>query len=46
MFEDETSLAWTAMPYRAVVVTAEGKEIGTAESLLGDEEEDIFQASR
>ena len=42
MFEDETPLAWTAMPYRAVVVTAEGKEIGTAESLLGDEDEDIF----
>jgi len=42
MFEDQDAVAWTAMPYRARVVTAEGDEIGTAESLLGDEEEDIF----
>lgn len=42
MFEDDPQLAWTAMPYRAMVVTADGNEIGTAESLLGDEEEDIF----
>lgn len=42
MFENERQLAWTAMPYRAMVVGADGTEIGTAESLLGDEEEDIF----
>jgi hypothetical protein len=42
MFEDETPLAWKAMPYRAKVYAADGTEIGTAESLLGDEEEDIF----
>src|SRR5438093_243525 len=42
MFEDQDAVAWTAMPYRARVVTADGEEIGTAESLLGDEEEDIF----
>jgi hypothetical protein len=42
MFEDETVVAWRAMPYRAPVVAADGSEIGTAESLLGDEEEDIF----
>jgi hypothetical protein len=42
VFEDEPALAWKAMPYRAVVMTADGKEVGTAESLLGDEEEDIF----
>jgi len=30
------------MPYRAPVVAADGSEIGSAESLLGDEEEDIF----
>jgi hypothetical protein len=42
MFEDETSVAWIAMPYRATVVAADGSEIGTAESLLGDENEDIF----
>src|SRR6202158_6585146 len=42
MFDDETVVAWRAMPYRAPVVAADGSEIGTAESLLGDEEEDIF----
>ncbi|HMJ40649.1 MAG TPA: PRC-barrel domain-containing protein [Verrucomicrobiae bacterium] len=42
MFEDETAVAWIAMPYRAPVVAADGSEIGTAESLLGDENEDIF----
>lgn len=30
------------MPYRAKVYAADGSEIGTAESLLGDEEADIF----
>lgn len=42
MFEDETVVAWRAMPYRAPVVATDGSEIGSAESLLGDEEEDIF----
>jgi hypothetical protein len=42
MFEDQPALAWIAMPYRAKVVGADGTEIGSAESLLGDEEEDIF----
>jgi hypothetical protein len=42
MYEDETAVAWKAMPYRAPVVAADGSEIGSAESLLGDEEEDIF----
>jgi hypothetical protein len=42
MFEDQPALAWIAMPYRAKVVGVDGKDIGTAESLLGDEEEDIF----
>jgi hypothetical protein len=42
MFEDEVQLAWIAMPYRSTVVTADGTKIGTAESLLGDEQEDIF----
>jgi hypothetical protein len=40
--DDETTVAWTAMPYRAPVLDAGGQEIGTAESLLGDEAEDIF----
>jgi hypothetical protein len=30
------------MPYRAPVTDREGRRIGTAESLLGDEAEDIF----
>ena len=30
------------MPYRAPVVDADGATIGTAESLMGDEAEDIF----
>lgn len=42
MLEDEPAIAWTAMPYRAAVFAADGTEIGSAESLLGDEEEDIF----
>jgi hypothetical protein len=42
MFENDPAIAWTAMPYRTVVVTAAGTEIGTAESLLGDENADIF----
>jgi hypothetical protein len=42
MFEDEPAIAWKAMPYRATVVAMDGTDIGTAESLLGDEEEDIF----
>jgi hypothetical protein len=42
MLEDEAAVAWTAMPYRCAVYAADGTEIGTAESLLGDEEEDIF----
>lgn len=42
MFDDEAAVAWRAMPYRAPVVAADGSEIGTAESLLGDEAEDIF----
>ncbi|HYM97215.1 MAG TPA: hypothetical protein VET26_07940 [Candidatus Sulfotelmatobacter sp.] len=42
MFDDETSVAWRAMPYRAPVVAEDGSDIGSAESLLGDEKEDIF----
>jgi hypothetical protein len=42
MFEDEPALAWIAMPYRAPVVADDGTHIGSAESLLGDEKEDIF----
>jgi hypothetical protein len=40
--EPEIPLAWTAMPYRAPVFDRHGKQVGTAESLEGDEERDIF----
>jgi hypothetical protein len=42
MFEDETPVAWIAMPARATAVSADGSEIGIAESVLGDKDEDIF----
>ncbi|HZQ48711.1 MAG TPA: hypothetical protein VFB69_00185 [Candidatus Dormibacteraeota bacterium] len=42
MLEEEPAIAWMAMPYRAPVYGMDGVEIGTAESLLGDEEADIF----
>jgi hypothetical protein len=42
MSDLEAQLAWTAMPYRAPVTDRDGGRIGTAESLLGDEGEDIF----
>jgi hypothetical protein len=38
----EQEVAWTAMPYRAPVLDSAGNEIGTTESLMGDEDEDIF----
>lgn len=42
MYEDETPIAWTAMPTNAGVVGVDGSDIGTAETTLGDREEDIF----
>jgi hypothetical protein len=42
MSDPDAQLAWTAMPYRAPVTDREGRPFGTAESLLGDETEDIF----
>jgi hypothetical protein len=42
VYEDETVVAWMAMPYRAPVAAADGTVIGKAESLLGDEDDDIF----
>jgi hypothetical protein len=38
--EDEVS--WRATPYRAPVLDDSGDKFGTAESLLGDAEADIF----
>jgi hypothetical protein len=42
MSDTEETVAWMACPYRAPVLDSEGGTIGTAESLLGDEAEDIF----
>jgi hypothetical protein len=42
VFEDETPVAWQAVPRHTPVLAADGSEIGTAETLLGDEDEDIF----
>ncbi len=38
----EEQVAWTATPYRAPVLDSAHNEIGTAESLMGDENDDIF----
>jgi len=40
--EEEQQVAWIATPYRAPVLDTEGNELGTTESLLGDEQSDIF----
>ncbi len=42
MSDPGDQVAWIATPYRAPVVDREGNRFGTAESLLGDEAEDIF----
>jgi hypothetical protein len=40
--EQEIPLSWMAMPYRVPVLDRNGKRIGTAESLEGDVDKDIF----
>ena len=42
MFEDESPVAWIGIPRHASVIAADGSEIGTVESVLGDQDEDIF----
>jgi sporulation protein YlmC with PRC-barrel domain len=42
VFEEETPLTWQRTPSHAAVYGADGSEIGTVESVLGDEQEDIF----
>jgi hypothetical protein len=42
VFEDETPVAWTALPHHVPVVAADGTELGHIETVLGDEPEDIF----
>ena len=40
--EEEREVAWLAMPEKAPVMDQAGQEIGRAEELLGDKEDDIF----
>jgi hypothetical protein len=40
--QEEREVAWIATPYRAPVLDTDGEALGTAESLLGDEDDDIF----
>jgi hypothetical protein len=42
MYEDETTIAWMALPRDAVVVGADGSEIGRVRYVIGDQQEDIF----
>jgi hypothetical protein len=39
---EEIEVAWLAMPEKAPVMDQGGQEIGRAEELLGDKEDDIF----
>lgn len=40
--EEEREIAWLAMPEKAPVMGRDGEEIGRAEGLLGDLDDDIF----
>jgi hypothetical protein len=40
--EEEREVAWLAMPEKAPVMDEAGQEIGRAEEVLGDREDDIF----
>jgi hypothetical protein len=42
MEEEEEEVSWLEMPYHAPVLDAAGNHIGRTESLLGDEQADIF----
>jgi len=42
VWNDEDAIAWTATPYHVPVLDADEQKMGTAESLLGDENADIF----
>ena len=39
---EEREVAWLAMPEKAPVMDEAGEEIGRAEAVLGDKEDDIF----
>ena len=40
--EEEDEVSWLQTPFHAPVLDAAGNQIGITESLLGDEQEDIF----
>jgi hypothetical protein len=40
--DEEREVAWLAMPEKAPVMGESGEEIGRAEEVLGDREDDIF----
>lgn len=40
--DEEIEVAWLAMPVKAPVMDEAGEEIGRAEEVLGDKEDDIF----
>jgi len=42
MFDDETPIAWTALPHGIQVVGFDGADIGKVEDVLGDRDDDIF----
>ena len=42
MEDEEREVAWLALPEKAPVMDQAGDEIGRAEELLGDKEDDIF----
>jgi len=39
---EEDGISWLRTPFKAPVLDAAGTQIGTTESLLGDEQEDVF----
>jgi hypothetical protein len=39
---DETPVSWTAVGHGAVVVAADGQEVGNVQQVNGDEQADIF----
>jgi len=44
VFEDETPVAWQAVPRHTPVFAVDASEIGTTETMRGDQDEDIFHA--
>jgi hypothetical protein len=42
MAVDETPVSWTAIAQGAIVVAADGQEVGKVQEVTGDEDADIF----